>query len=94
MIELNLLPVRCEVDRCEWEQPDTRDEISFPKPPKSLMLIDQEEALPETRLAVERSHLTLNFDHLQGRRDRFAEDPGEPDTREALRPSQSVVFSD
>ena len=84
--ELHLLFVCCEVNRCVREQPQARSEVSLPKAPQSLMLVDEQKTLPEAPLAVESSHLALYFDHLQGRRGGPAEKPSESDTHEALAP--------
>lgn len=74
------------------EQPEAGNEISFPKSSKSLILVDEQKTLPETPLAVKSAYLTLNFNHLQRRRDGFAKNTSETDAQKALRPGQPVVF--
>lgn len=91
-MKLYSLFICCEVNCCVREQPQTRSEVSFPKCPKSLILVDEEETLPETPLGVKSSHLALYFNHLQRRRDGFAEKSCETDTHETLRPRQPVVL--
>lgn len=91
-MKLHLLFVCCEMNCGVGEQPETRGEISFPKSSKSLILVDEKEALPETPLTVKSAHLTLYFNHLQGRSEGFTENPGEPHAHEALGTRQPVVF--
>lgn len=78
--------------RAVGEQSETGDEVSFPKPSKSFVGVDEKEALPETSLAVKGAHLTFDFDDFQRRRDRLTEDARKTDTRKALRTRQSLVF--
>lgn len=87
-----LLSICCQVDCRVGKQPETRDEISFPKSSKSFILVDEKKTLPKTPFTVKSAHLTFNFHHLQRRRDGFTENSGETDAQKALRPRQSVVF--
>lgn len=50
--------------------------------------------MQEAPLAVEGAHLALDFNHLERRRDSFAEKSGEADAHKALSPGQPVVFFD
>lgn len=58
------------------------------------MLVDEEKTLQEAPLAVEGAHLALDFSHLEGWRDSFAEKSGKADAHKALSPGQPVVFFD
>lgn len=91
-IQLYSLSVHGEMNCVVREQPETWGQISFPKPPKSFMLVDEEETLPETSLTVKRAHLAFDFHHLQRRRDAFTEKPGEANAHEALRAGEPVVL--
>lgn len=89
---LNLLFVCCKVNGRVRKEPQTGGEVSFPKPSKSLILIDEKKTLPETPLAMKGAHLTLDLNHFQRRSDGFTENPGEPDAHKTLSPRQPVVF--
>lgn len=80
------------MNRRVWKQPHTWGQVSFPKPSKSFVLVNDEKTFPETAPAVKSSHLTFNFHHLQRWGDRFAENAGETDAHEALRARESVVL--
>lgn len=75
------------------KQTKTRNQVSFPKPSKSLIPVDDDETFPETAFAVKCPHLAFNFHHLQRGRDGFTKEAGEACAHEALGAGQPVVLS-
>lgn len=63
-MRLHLLFVCCEMHSSVGKQPETRGEVSFPKPSKSVIVVDQKKTLAETSFTVKSSNLAFDFYHL------------------------------
>lgn len=89
---IHSLFVCCQMDGAVRKQAETGDEVPLPKSSYAFFLVDNKKAVEKAFFTVKCAHLTLDFHHLQGRRDSFTENSRKTNAHEALRTCQSVIL--